>query len=296
MKSCIVFVAMVVMTPLGAVETKVAVTLTVMSYNVRYANNNPGEAWMERRPLVRRVILAAAPDVLGTQEGVHGQLQDMAADLPGYDWIGRGREGGHRGEFCAVFYRRARLEALEFEHFWLSDRPEEAGSMTWGNTFPRMVTWVRFRTRADGREFYFVNTHFDHQSEPARRRSAEMPRERIGRFAAGVPVIVAGDFNAAAGASEPFRILTAGGFLADTHDLALERTGPAVGTFNNFKAAVPSGERIDWILMRGGLTVESVGIDARTEDGRFPSDHFPVIARLKWSSPPDGEISPASRR
>ena len=138
-------------------------TLTVMTYNLKYASINPPNAWPQRRPLMGELIEKLAPDVLGTQEGLYGQLHDLAADLPAFQWIGLGREGGSRGEFMAVFYRTARLEPLAFDHFWLSDTPGVIGSKTWGATLPRMVTWVKFRDRQTKREFRFVNTHFDHQ-------------------------------------------------------------------------------------------------------------------------------------
>src|ERR1041385_8877637 len=135
-------------------------TLCVMTYNLRYASPHPPDAWPDRRPLMRECIRNASPDLLGTQEGLYQQLRDLAADLPEYDWIGLGREGGSKGEFMAVFFRKSRFEPVAFDHFWLSDTPDIVGSATWGNTSRRMVTWVRFRDRQTGREFYFFNTHF----------------------------------------------------------------------------------------------------------------------------------------
>ena len=99
-----------------------------MTYNLKFASTNPPNAWPVRRPLMREVIRQIAPDVIGTQEGLYEQLKDIAADLPEYDWIGLGREGGSRGEFMAVFYRKARFEPLAFDHFWLSGTPEVIGS------------------------------------------------------------------------------------------------------------------------------------------------------------------------
>lgn len=124
--------------------------LRVMILNLRFADTVPPHAWQERRPLVREGIERWGPDVIGTQEALYGQIRDLEADLDGYAWIGLGREGGSRGEFMAVFYRTARLEPLEYDHFWLSDTPERIASRTWGNQYHRMVTWVRFRDRETG--------------------------------------------------------------------------------------------------------------------------------------------------
>jgi endonuclease/exonuclease/phosphatase family metal-dependent hydrolase len=59
-------------------------TLTVMTYNLRYASSAPPNAWPQRRPLMAELIEKVVPDVFGTQEGLYGQHQDLAADLPGY--------------------------------------------------------------------------------------------------------------------------------------------------------------------------------------------------------------------
>lgn len=258
-------------------------SLTVMTYNLRFASPSPPNAWPQRRPLVAELIQNIAPDVLGTQEGVYSQLRDLATDLPEFDWIGLGREGGSRGEFMAVFYRKARLEPLAFDHFWLSDTPEAMNSATWGNTCRRMVTWVKFRDHMTGNEFYLFNTHFDHQVQEAREKSAELVRQRVIALHTELPVVLIGDFNAAAETNKAYEILTADNFFTDAWLAAPERRGDGIGTFNNFKAAVPGGPRIDWILTRGDVTVESAEMPTFSRNNRFPSDHFPVVARLRWS-------------
>ncbi len=256
--------------------------LTVMTYNLRYASLNPPNAWSQRRPLVREVIQTEAPDVLGTQEGLYWQLKELAADLPDYEWIGLGREGGSRGEFMAVFYRKSRLEPMAFDHFWLSDTPEVIGSTTWGNKNRRMATWVRFRDRETRQEFFVINTHFDHEIQAAREKSAALMRQRVAALNTTLPVLLIGDFNAAAGTNRAYHLLTEDKFFADAWLLARERHGEGMGTFNGFKAMPVNGEKIDWILARGTVTVDEAKIVTFTKDGQFPSDHFPVVARVRF--------------
>ena len=81
-----------------------------MSYNLRYASQNPPNAWPQRRPLVAECVRSISPDLIGTQEGLYPQLKDMAADLPEYAWIGLGREGGSKSEFMAIFYKKGRFD------------------------------------------------------------------------------------------------------------------------------------------------------------------------------------------
>jgi len=255
--------------------------LCVMTYNLRYASPNPPNAWPTRRPLMREVIQSIAPDVFGTQEGLYSQLKDLASDLPEFEWIGLGREGGSKGEFMAVFFRKARLEPLAFDHFWLSDTPDVIGSTTWGNSNRRMVTSIRFRDRATGGEFFLFNTHFDHQIQLAREKSAELVRQRVTALDTKLPVLLIGDFNAAAETNQAYLVLTADKFLSDAWLSARERHGEGVGTFNDFKAAVPNGPRIDWVLTRGDVAVDRAEIITFSRNGQFPSDHFPVATWLK---------------
>lgn len=265
----------------SSVASATPAMLTVMTYNLRYASTHPPNAWPTRRPIMREVIQQIAPDVLGTQEGLYEQLKDIATDLPEYDWIGQGREGGSRGEFMAVFYRKSRLEPLAFDHFWLSDTPEVIGSKTWGTKLPRMVTWVKFLDRQTQTEFFLWNTHFDNESQAAREKSATLIRERVAALDTALPVILTGDFNAAGGTNQACKILTHDGFFSDTWVTAKERKGEGLNTFNGFQTIRRSGVRIDWILTRGTFAVDFAAIETFARDGQFPSDHFPVVTRLR---------------
>ena len=258
-------------------------TLTVMTYNLKFASTDPPNAWPVRRPLVREVIRQSAPDVIGTQEGLYGQLKELASDLPEYERIGLGREGGSRGEFMAVFYRKARFEPLAYDHFWLSDTPEVIASSTWGNLNRRMVTWVKLLDRQTQREFFLWNTHFDNQIQAAREQSAKLVRERVGALDTKLPLILTGDFNAAGGTNAAYKILTDGGFFADTWFTAKERKGEGLNTSNGFQSIRHNGVRIDWILARGDVVTDSTEIVTFSRDGQFPSDHFPVVARMRFT-------------
>jgi endonuclease/exonuclease/phosphatase family metal-dependent hydrolase len=254
--------------------------LTVMTYNLRYASKLPPNAWFQRRPVAAAMLKELKPDIVGTQEGLYQQIKDLQTDLPDYAWIGTGRDGGSRGEFMAVFYRHDRLEPLEFDHFWLSDTPERIGSTTWGNSNRRMVTWVRFLDRKSQEEFYFFNTHFDHEKQPAREKSATLIRERVDALKTKLPVILVGDFNAAAEGNQAYTTLVTDGGFADTWKTAAQ-PGEAIGTFHNYAGPRKGGARIDWILTRGPLRALSSSVVTYAKEGQYPSDHFPVIATLE---------------
>ena len=257
--------------------------LRVMTFNLRYASDKAPNEWPARRPVVKELLEKSKPDIIGTQEGLYNQLRDIAADLPRYHWIGLGRDGGSHGEFMAIYFDHQRLDPVEYNHFWLSDTPNVIASTTWGNSNRRMVTWIKFHDRANEKDFYLFNTHFDHQIQIAREKSAALLRERITTIATNLPVIVTGDFNATAGKNRTYEILLEGDFLKDTWTTAKERRDPIVRTFHNFRGPVPGDDRIDWILTRGPLEATWTQIDTFSVNNQFPSDHFPVTVELRFS-------------
>ena len=257
--------------------------LRVMTYNLRYASLKGSEAWPDRRPAMKTLLKRYAPDLMGTQEGVYHQLRDLAADLPEYDWIGTGRDGGSRGEFMAIYYRRERFEPLAYDHFWLSDTPEVIASSTWGNTNRRMVTSVRFKDLRTGQVFHLWNTHLDHALQPAREKAAELIKTRLAKIPSNEPVILMGDFNAEATRNPVYDTLTQGIGFTDSWFAAAQRKNETLNSFNGFAKPVFNSARIDWILYRGDAEVTSaeVVVDGSPE-GRQPSDHHPVLARMTW--------------
>ena len=257
----------------------------VMSFNLRYGLAADGDdAWEHRHDLVFDAIAAFSPDLLGVQECLDFQGAFLRANLPDHDFVGAGRDDGNSGgEMCAVFFRRDRFELVDSGHFWLSETPEVVASRAWDAALTRMATWVILRTRDQRPEtFLYLNTHFDHVGETARRESAKVIRAQLAIIAPDLPVIVTGDFNAAADAAldGPYRVLTADGALIDTYR-ALHEAAPGEGTFNSFRGE-SDGDRIDWILCTSDWVVREAGIVRSERRGRYPSDHFPVTAELSF--------------
>jgi endonuclease/exonuclease/phosphatase family metal-dependent hydrolase len=139
--------------------------------------------------------------------------------------------------------------------------------------------------RATGGEFFFFNTHFDHQVQLAREKSAELLRKRVTALETKLPVLLVGDFNANAGRNKAFAILTEDNFFTDSWTQAKERTNEGMNSFNGFKAPGKNDERIDWILTRGGIIANRAEIVLFERNGQFPSDHFPVVSWLQLPSP-----------
>jgi endonuclease/exonuclease/phosphatase family metal-dependent hydrolase len=266
----------------------------VMTYNIRrrFPSVRPGspDRWQRRRHLLRRILAAERPDVLGVQEALADQVDFVADALgPHYAWVGRGRDASNRGEYSAVYYDTRRLTLSTWSQLALSATPGTQGSRSWGNLVPRIVVSADLTDVASGRRLIVYNTHFDHLSRRSRSASAGMIVELVEAAHAADPraaIVVMGDLNADAG-SMVHRRLTTGGTLRDTWDVAAERVGPQWGTFSNYRRRRVGGKRIDVILVGPGVEVLRTGINAVRFDGAAASDHEPVqaVLRLDATSP-----------
>ncbi len=263
---------------LAALLAGCAPSLRVMTFNVRYASDESPNAWSERRPVMIGLIQHLHPDLIGTQELLQRQGDDLVAGLPYYRWFGRDRHGGHTDEHMGIFYRPDRLRIVEHGDFWLSETPEVVGSMSWGTDLARMANWAIFETRRQpSRRFLFVDTHLPHrdQDADARRRAADVIVARLPRIAKGLPVVLAGDMNAVP-SSSAYATLSAA--LSDARKQAEVRRGPE-NTFHDF-TGIPD-RRIDYLFLRG---VHATEVETSTihQGATYPSDHFPVWATLRF--------------
>jgi len=257
----------------------------VMTFNIRYGSADDGEdSWPHRKGLVMEVIREHAPDLVGLQEALRFQLDEMHAAVPGYGEIGVGREPGGEGEYSAIFYLKERFSVEESDTFWLSDTPE-ISSTHWGNKIVRICTWARLLDNKTGKRLYFYNTHFDHQSQPSRENSARLLAKRIVQRRYPDPVIVTGDFNA--GEDNPAITYLTGRDsplgsppvqLVDSFRI-LHPEEKTVGTFNSFKGE-NDGDKIDYVFVLPGTQVKEAAIVRDNQGGKYPSDHYPVSAQV----------------
>lgn len=273
--------------------------LSLVSFNIRYGTAADGEnAWEHRREMVTDLLAGLDADIVGLQEALRFQLDEIGGALPGYVEIGVGRDDGlAAGEYSPLLVRTDRFTIAAAGTFWLSDAPETPGSASWGNRIPRVCTWARLVDKAGGSGVYVYNVHLDHQSQPSRERAAELIAAHIAaRPHAREPVVLMGDFNAGEGNAamrylrgEAARASGADAWpghepppsprLIDTFRAAHPDAGE-VGTFSGFRPGATGGEKIDHILVSADVDVLEAGIDRTSAHGRYPSDHFPVTARV----------------
>jgi len=270
--------------------TQAAEPLTVMSFNIRYGTANDGENhWSRRRGLLFDVIREQNADLIGLQEALAFQIDEIIAAAPGYAVVGVGRDDGRaKGEFSAILFRRDRFRVADSGTFWFSDTPAVPGSKSWGNSITRISSWARFVDR-DGSAFWHFNLHLDHQSQPSRERSTELLLQRIAaRSVLAEPVIVTGDFNVGENNIAIKTLLAAspggGAPFVDTFRVR-DAVATDVGTFTGFTFGKPGQDKIDYVLVQPGTDVLDAAIVRTSRNERYPSDHFPVVARIKFRRP-----------
>lgn len=249
------------------------------TYNLRLNTEADGpDRWALRKDAVRALIRYHEFDLFGTQEGLADQIDDLA-EMQEFDHAGVGRDDGrHAGEHSAIFFRRARFELLGHGDFWLSQTPDRP-SIGWdGRCCRRLASWVRLRERESGREFVVFSAHFDHEGVVARRESARLILRQAEAIAGPLPVICLGDLNSTP-ASDAARTLAAR--LRDARESSLAPPYGPVGTFNGFRLDAPLADRIDYIFVSEHFEILKYAALTDSLGARFPSDHLPVVARLR---------------
>lgn len=258
--------------------------LRVMSFNVRTSNAKDGEdGWAHRKEQVVQTIRAFDPDLFGTQEVRPDQHDYLVSNMADYVPVGVGRDDGKRGgEFSLILARKSRFDVLDSGTFWLSEHPDEPGSKSWDTALTRICSWARLKDKTTGRELLYANTHFDHRGADARRKSGELLAKKLPVLAKGAPVILTGDFNAHE-TNPPYHALVGEGKLIDSYREVHPKVEADEASFNGFKGEV-KGMRIDWILHSPELKATSAEIvRTHSAEGRYPSDHYPVTAVLRFA-------------
>jgi endonuclease/exonuclease/phosphatase family metal-dependent hydrolase len=253
--------------------------LNISTYNIRFDNpNDEGNLWKDRSPHLINQIIFHQMDIIGTQEGLHHQLEEIKSGL-NFPYIGVGRDSGdNEGEFSAIFFNPNKLDLLSSGTFWLSETPG-IPSKGWDAALNRVCTWGQFKSKT-GDAFYVFNIHYDHIGQKAREESSKLVLSKINEInEQNLPVIFMGDFNVTPENPAYQEVIKSQSFF----DSKLISKTPSIGNQGTFNAfdwnKLPEGV-IDHIFVSQGIQVLRHGILTDNYGKKFPSDHFPVFAEI----------------
>ena len=276
-------------------QTKETAKVRWGTFNIRLQNDGDEQAgygWSVRKDRVADYIKKNHIEVVGMQEVLHQQLEDLLDRLPEYDYVGVGRtDGATKGEYSPVFFLKDKFEVLEKGNFWLSETPDVAGSKGWDAALERIASYAKLKDKATGKVFMAVNTHFDHVGVVARRESAKLIMRKIQEIVGTRPAVVTGDFNVTE-ADEAYSTMisqqTDGKSsnrqmvkFYDAYHMTPNHTGTTY-TFHNFCHIPPlKCEKIDFIFITPTIRVSHSHIEVPNPDAML-SDHNPHWADLEF--------------
>lgn len=253
--------------------------LEVMTYNIRLSLESDKEnSWENRKLEALALMNYYHADFFGVQEALPQQMVDIKDGMKKYDFVGVGRDdGANKGEYSAIFYNIEKLQILRSGTFWLSETPEKP-SLGWDAAYNRICTYALFKLKKGGKKIWAFNVHFDHVGNVARVNSSKLILEKIQKFnTKNYPVVLMGDFNLTED-SEPIKIISK--TLADSYYHSKTPPYGPKGTFQAFNISEITKERIDYIFVKNFEVLSYRTVNDRRENLLYPSDHFPVIAKL----------------
>ncbi|MFC4210922.1 endonuclease/exonuclease/phosphatase family protein [Pedobacter lithocola] len=257
-----------------------AQNLTIGTFNIRFDNpRDSGNLWVNRAPIVANLIRFHQFDVLGVQEGLKNQLDDISTALPEYARYGKGRDDGKdAGEHSAIYYKKDRFKLIKSGDFWLSETPDVPGKGWDATCCNRICSWVYLEDLTTKKQFYAFNVHFDHQGVIARKESGKLMLKKINEIAGNKPVLLTGDLNGGRD-SEWYKTIANSDVLMD---VSTKVKFPYANNSSSNGFRTPRGQSvIDHVFMSKQFVASRWGILTDTYFGKFPSDHFPVLAEVE---------------
>lgn len=256
--------------------------MRIMTFNLRcdlifdFSNR-----WGKRKDIVYKIMNDYNCDVIGTQEVTNDMFKDLSENFDQYNIIGKSRSKKLFEERTDILINKNH-KIIEDKTFWLSGNPDKQGRSIWYSIFPRICTTALVELE-NKKKIRIYNTHLDCFFAKAR----EHELKKIGEFIKiqdekeNIPIIVMGDFNA-----EPNSKL-----IKDfsTNKINNKKFIPvqdfnkklySKSTMSNFKGN-KNGAHIDYIFVSEDIEIENVEIVNYNIDGRYPSDHYPLVADVK---------------
>ena len=257
----------------------------ILTCNIRVAldeDEAKGLGWSARKDICMKIIKDKKPDIVGFQEVLKVQADDLRKYFSSYYLFGF--DGPEMDEHTTGYYGIAknpilfskdRYELLTGGTYWLSETPLVAGSKSWDTARARHANWVRIREKKTGKELRIANIHLDHISEEAKIQQAKMVVQESAQYQPDFIQLFTGDFNTRYN-SKVLESLRNGAWKESYETIHGEKEAGFTG--HEFEGAKyekgPSKGRIDYIWYRGKIKPTESSIIKDAINGKYPSDHF----------------------
>ncbi|MDU2123665.1 MAG: endonuclease/exonuclease/phosphatase family protein [Clostridium celatum] len=256
--------------------------MRVMSFNLRsdfildFKNR-----WDDRKHIVYEIIDKYKCDIIGVQEVNNKMYEDITSNIKNYNIIGSARSKKFFSERNNLFIEESH-NILKHKTFWLSKNPNKVGSQLWYSLYPRICTTAVVELKT-GEKVRIYNTHLDCFLPQAR----DFGLKKLGEFVEKnrkeekLPVIIMGDFNATPN-SKIIKKFAAGEYNTDRF-VAVQEVKKELyskSTMSSFKGK-EKGLHIDYIFVSEDLEIVDVDIVKDNINGKYPSDHYPLIADIR---------------
>lgn len=266
-------------------EKQETIDLNIMSFNVRL--DTPADSldsWLHRKDCAAQIILDRQADIVGAQEVLFHQLNDLKDRLPNYNSIGVGRQdGATQGEYSPILYNKNRFAETKSGYFWLSETPDITGSKGWDGACERVATWAILKDIKSGKELFILNTHLDHIGVVARKEGVSLLLDKIDELGKDLPVVLTGDFNAEPESDVIKHItdLSNDKHLIDTKTSASEVIS-AKWTYHGY-GKIPENEYeyVDYIFVNKKVEVLKFEVLPEKLSDIYLSDHTPILTHIR---------------
>ncbi len=264
-------------------------TFKVITFNLRKDSYfDRQNRWRYRKQLVLDFFRESGAAIIGVQELLPAMREDIQSTLSGYSIFGNGRSKKHFNEHSDIIIKNDEVEVDFSKTIWLSKHPEKFGSRAFLSFFPRICTICEVKFRESGRRIRVFNAHFDHISSWARRIGVEIILKYMERFQKQdpMPMVLMGDFNVKPHSKLIQRLSKNLHQYQDIHLVDAytycEHPEKCTNTYHGFKGITGSDAHIDYIFVSSDLEVVNTYVDYQKRQGKYLSDHYPIIATLSF--------------
>ncbi len=255
--------------------------MKVMTFNLRSDNIlDIHNRWRKRKNIVCDVINKYQCDIVGLQEVTNQMEEDLKENIAGYHILGEGRTK-------KLFLEKNNLlinkdySIEESKTFWLSHAPDKIGSSVWYSLFPRICTTATIEVET-GTRIRVYNTHLDCLLPYAREYGLKIIAKAMEEHhnKEELPCILMGDFNATPNS----RLIKnfSNGVYSNKHFVAVQEIDQELynqSTMGMFRGK-EKGMHIDYIFVSEEFTIKDVKLIKDSVEGKYPSDHYPIITEI----------------